>query len=101
MSLRKAKRKLYAEVINRKIAWLQYCLYRQRVAKHSFLKFQINGCTGAYEYSLELRYIDRADTLAARFQELLDKRVTIKQEINEARKSFNPKKALRKYMLPW
>lgn len=99
MSLRKAKRRLYAEVINRKIAWNAYCRYRVWVAKNSFLKFQINVRSGAYDRSLAGNDIDATETFAVRFQELFDKRAAIKKEINEARKSFNPQKALRKYKL--
>ena len=100
MSLRKAKRQLFTKTINRKIAWNAYCRYRVRVAKNSFLKFQINVCSGAYDRSLAGNDINATETFAVRFQELFDMRAAIKKEINKARKSFNPKKALRKYKLP-
>lgn len=101
MSLRKAKRQLFAKTINRKIAWSMYCIHRQRVAKYDLMKMQINGATGAYIPSITATTDPEiAEEFAETFRKLYNERVRIKKEINKARKSFNPKKALRKYKLP-
>ena len=101
MSLRKAKRRLYTEIINRKIAWLLYCNYRQRIAKYNLIKVRVNGSSGAYIPDITATTDAKiAEEAAETFRKLYNERVKIKKEINEARKSFNPKKALRKYMLP-